>query len=91
MVFDDRYCGGFRLPGCRSINALRQPAAEKRQGTKSREVEHRRGSWRYEDLEEVLDLGNSKRGGFKFLHNLNVLARLMQKRGFNVFDPCDFK
>jgi hypothetical protein len=30
-------------------------------------------------------------GGFKFLHNLNVLARLMQKRGFNVFDPCDFK
>jgi len=39
----------------------------------------------------VLDLGNLKRGGFKFLHNLNVLARLMLKRGFNVFAPCDFK
>ena len=45
-----RICGGFRLPGCRSIHALRRPAAEKRQGTKSREVEHRRGSGRYGDL-----------------------------------------
>ena len=44
------FCGGFRLPECKSIHALRQPAAEKRQGTKSREVEHRRGSGRYGDL-----------------------------------------
>jgi hypothetical protein len=39
--------------GCRDgwpIHALRRPAAEKRQGTKSREVEHRRGSGRYGDL-----------------------------------------
>jgi hypothetical protein len=45
-----RSCGGFRLPGCRSIHALRRPAAEKRQGTKSREVEHRQCSGRYGDL-----------------------------------------
>jgi hypothetical protein len=25
------------------------------------------------------------------VHNLSVLARLMQKRGFNVVGPCDFK
>jgi len=43
-------CAGFRLPECRSIDALRRPAAEKRQGTKSREVERRRGSGRYGDL-----------------------------------------
>ena len=43
------FCGGFRLPGCRSIHALRRPAAEKRQGTKSREVGHRWGSGRYGD------------------------------------------
>jgi len=42
-------CGGFRPPGCWSIHTLRQPAAEKRQGTKSREVEHQRGSGRYGD------------------------------------------
>src|SRR5450631_893899 len=43
-------CVGFRLPGCRLIHALRRPAAEKRQGTQSREVEQRRGSGRYGDL-----------------------------------------
>ena len=31
-------CAGFRPPGCRPIHAIRRPAAEKRQGTKSREV-----------------------------------------------------
>ena len=46
---DVAVCGGFRLPGCRSIHALRRPAAEKRQGTKSREVGHRWGSGRYGD------------------------------------------
>jgi hypothetical protein len=44
------YCGGFRPPGWRPIHALRRPAAEKRQGTKSREVEHRGGRGRYGDL-----------------------------------------
>jgi hypothetical protein len=44
------FCAGFRLPECRSIDALRRPAAEKRQGTKSRKVERRRGSGRYGDL-----------------------------------------
>ena len=43
-------CGGFRLPGCRSIHVLRGPAAEKRQGTKSREVGHRWCNGRYGDL-----------------------------------------
>jgi len=50
LVYHVASCGGFRLPGCRSIHALRRPAAEKRQGTKSREVEHRQGSGRYGDL-----------------------------------------
>ena len=39
--------------GCRhdvAIRALRRPATEKRQGTKSREVGHRLGSGRYEGL-----------------------------------------
>jgi hypothetical protein len=39
--------------GCRhdeAIHALRWPASEKRQGTKSREVGHRRSSGRYGDL-----------------------------------------
>ena len=39
--------------GCRhaeTIPTLRRPASEKRQGTKSREVEHRRGRGRYGDL-----------------------------------------
>src|SRR5271163_4034035 len=38
--------------GCRhaeTIPTLRRPASEKRQGTKSREVEHRRGRGRYGD------------------------------------------
>jgi len=39
----------------------------------------------------MLDLGNSKSGDFECGHNLSVLVRLLQKRGFNVFDPCDFK
>jgi len=88
---DFSVCGGFRPPGCRSIHALGQPAAEKRQGTKSREVEHRRGRGRYGDYMAALDLGNSKSGGLESAHNLSVLARSMQKRGFNVFGPCDFK
>ena len=39
--------------GCRhgeTIPTLRRPASEKRQGTKSREVWHRRGRGRYGDL-----------------------------------------
>ena len=39
--------------GCRhdeAIHAVRRPASEKRQGTKSREVGHRRGNRRYGDL-----------------------------------------
>jgi len=31
-----RFCAGFRPPEWRSLHALRGPAAEKRQGTKSR-------------------------------------------------------
>jgi hypothetical protein len=45
--------------GCRldeAIDALRRPASEKRQGTKSREVGHRRCRGRYGDLTAVRDL-----------------------------------
>ena len=70
------------MPGCRSIHALRRPAAEKRQGTKSRDVGHRQCSRCYEDLYEVVDLvdlGNSKSSDFECVHNLSDLARLLQK------------
>jgi hypothetical protein len=33
-----RGCAGFRLPARRPVHALRRPATEKRQGTKSREM-----------------------------------------------------
>ena len=36
-----------------AFHALRRPASKKRQGTKSREVGHRRGSGRYGDLMAV--------------------------------------
>jgi hypothetical protein len=45
--------------GCRhddAIHALRRPASEKRQGTKSREVGHRRCRGRYGELAAVRDL-----------------------------------
>jgi hypothetical protein len=38
MTGDFRWCAGFRPPGLRPDHGLRRPAAEKRQGTKSREV-----------------------------------------------------
>jgi hypothetical protein len=46
--------------GCRhaeTIPTLRRPASENRQGTKSREVGHRRGSGRYGDLMAALSSG----------------------------------
>src|SRR5262245_7847582 len=46
----DRSCAGFQTPGCRPIHARRRQASEKRQGTKSREVERRRCSGGYGDL-----------------------------------------
>ena len=57
-------CGGAESPsvqvfGCRhddAIHALRRPASEKRQGTKSREVGHRRCRGRYGELAAVRDL-----------------------------------
>src|SRR6267378_624414 len=55
--------------GCRhaeTIRTLGQPASEKRQGTKSREVGHRRGSGRYGDLmaapNSVVDVTPTGRG-----------------------------
>ena len=45
-----RFCAGFRPPGLRPDHGLRRPAAEKRQGTKSREVGHRWCNERYGDL-----------------------------------------
>src|SRR5260370_27698690 len=35
-----RSCAGFRTPARRALHALMRPASEKRQGTKSRWVEH---------------------------------------------------
>ena len=48
-----RESGCVLVFGCRhdvAIRALRWPATEKRQGTKSREIEDRLNSERYEDL-----------------------------------------
>jgi hypothetical protein len=53
MARDWLMSASVKVFGCRDgwpIHALGRPAAEKRQGTKSREVEHRRGSGRYGDL-----------------------------------------
>ena len=71
----------------KTLCRLNWPASKKRQGTKSREVGHRRSSECY----EVLDLGNSKSGGLECAHNLSVLARLLLNRGFDFVGPCDFK
>jgi hypothetical protein len=67
--------------GCRhdeAIHALRRPASEKRQGTKSREVGHRRCRGRYGDLAAVHDLSAdlSAEGciGLEGMHNFGVLA-----------------
>ena len=49
----------WQVFGCRhddAIHALRRPASEKRQGTKSREVGHRRCRGRYGELAAVRDL-----------------------------------
>src|SRR6266851_6346036 len=51
--------GSVQVFGCRhdeAIHALRRPASEKRQGTKSREVGHRRCRGRYGDFAAVRDL-----------------------------------
>ena len=51
--------GLVQVFGCRhdeAIHALRWPASEKRQGTKSRETGHRRCRGRYRDLAAVCDL-----------------------------------
>ncbi|MGA3000053.1 hypothetical protein [Bradyrhizobium sp.] len=77
-IADFRDCAGFRRPECRSIDALRRPAAEKRQGTKSREVEHRRGRGRYE---EVLDLGNPEAWRLQIPTQLKRFGTIDAKEG----------
>jgi len=52
-MVDVAYCAGFWTPATRWLRTLNWPASKKRQGTKSREVWHRRTSECY----EVLDLG----------------------------------
>jgi hypothetical protein len=47
----------FGRRSCETIPALGQPATEKRQGTKSRSVEHRQCSGGYGDLAAVGMLG----------------------------------
>jgi hypothetical protein len=47
------FCAGFWTPATTWLRTLNWPASKKRQGTKSREVWHRRTSECY----EVLDLG----------------------------------
>ena len=54
-----RFSAIVQVFGCRhddAIHALRRPASEKRQGTKSREVGHRRCRGRYGELAAVRDL-----------------------------------
>ena len=68
-------CAGFRPPGLRPDHRLRRPAAEKRQGTKSREVGHRWCNGRYGDLMaapiSMLDVTPTGRG-----RRISLLARL---------------
>ena len=70
--------------GCRdaeTILTLGAPASEKRQGTKSREVGHRRCRGRYGDLTAVRDLsaGYFFEGctGLEAMHNVGVMAQVL--------------
>src|SRR5258708_19769999 len=53
----------FGRRNAKIIHALWRPASEKRQGTKSRGVGHRRCSGRYGDLAAAWVSGTLKRGG----------------------------
>src|SRR4029077_2786877 len=78
------FSGFVQVFGCRhddAIHALRRPASEKRQGTKSREVGHRRCRGRYGDLAAVRDLsaGQFFEGcaGVEGMHNFGVMAQVL--------------
>ena len=58
----------------KAIHALRRPAAEKRQGTKSREVGTRQCSGAYGDFRMVLDWISKSGGLAECFHNFRVLA-----------------
>jgi hypothetical protein len=67
------------------FHALWRPASKKRQGTKSREVGHRRGSGRYGDLmaapNSVVDVTPTGRGrGICTLARLEAYNRHLGKR-----------
>ena len=78
----------------RSDHALRRPASEKRQGTKSRRrMGRRRSRGRYGDLATGREL---KAGRFATAirldrgHNLNVTARMLLNGDFTFCPICDF-
>jgi hypothetical protein len=61
------FCAGFRPPVSQNFNALRRPAAEKRQGTKSRREMVRqqcRALWGFSGVARMLKgyAGRSRRG-----------------------------
>ena len=77
-----------------TIHALRRPASEKRQGTKSRRrVVLRSGRGRYGDLAMGRDLqarrlATAIRLGLE--HNLNVTARMLLNGDFTFCPICNF-
>src|SRR5258708_22634833 len=83
--------------GCRhdeAIHALRRPASEKRQGTKSREVGHRRCRGRYGDLSAGRDLSAAQFFGcigLEGMHNFGVMAQVLLIGESRFLSPCDFK
>ena len=72
---------GRRDDGLTTDCGGRRPAAEKRQGTKSREVGHRWCNGRYGDLMAALDLGNSKSGGLESAQQLKRFGTIDAKEG----------
>jgi hypothetical protein len=78
----------------RSNHALRRPASEKRQGTKSRRrVVLRSGRGRYGDLATGRDLQARRLATairLELEHNLNVTARMLLDGDFTFCPICNF-
>ena len=73
-----------------AIHALRRPASEKRQCTKSRECGTRQCGECYEDRMLVaISMVDAARA--ECFHNFRILARTLHRSIFNVLGSCNFK
>jgi hypothetical protein len=76
-----------------TLHALMRPASEKRQGTKSRSVVHRRCGGRYRELTDAHELEAERfftAVGLERMHNLDVMARSLLIGDLRFRALCDF-